>query len=66
MSGHPPDAEAMVEPCSNCDRETPHSVTVELRTESDGAANPSFSREPYRVTECRRCGEALAQRMSDA
>lgn len=56
----------MVEPCANCGRETPHSVTVELRTESAGSANASFSREPYRVSECRTCGEALVQRMSDA
>jgi len=66
MTGQASDPEAMVESCPNCGRETPHAVTVELRTESDGVANPSFSREPYRVTECRRCGETLAQRMNDA
>jgi|AntDeeMinimDraft_5_1070356.scaffolds.fasta_scaffold70456_2 hypothetical protein len=66
MAGQTPDPDEMVEPCANCDQETPHTVTVELRTESADGANASFSREPYRVTECRSCGEAIAQRMSDA
>ena len=66
MASQAPDPDEMVEPCANCERETPHSVTVELWTESAGASNASFSREPYRVSECRSCGEEFAQRMSDA
>ena len=66
MAGQRPDPDEMVEPCANCGRETPHAVSVELRTESTDGANASFSREPYRVAECRTCGEAFAQRMSDA
>jgi DNA-directed RNA polymerase subunit RPC12/RpoP len=56
----------MVEPCANCGRETPHSVTVELWTESADGENASFSREPYRVSECQTCGEEFVQRMSNA
>jgi ribosomal protein S14 len=56
----------MAESCDNCGRETAHSVSVELKTESTKAENAQFSREPYRVTECRVCGEQRSQRMNNA
>jgi len=52
--------------CEDCERETPHDVRVELRTESSRAENAEFSREPYRVTTCRECGAESVQRMNNA
>lgn len=57
---------AMVELCDNCGRETSHSVSVEIRTESKKRENAEFSREPYRVTRCQSCGEEKSQRMNNA
>ncbi|MFB6135296.1 MAG: hypothetical protein ABEJ04_00885 [Halobacteriaceae archaeon] len=54
------------EMCEQCGRETPHEVTVELRTESSKTENAEFSREPYRVTECRVCGSSRSKRMNNA
>ncbi|MEF8773588.1 MAG: hypothetical protein V5A37_02580 [Halobacteriales archaeon] len=51
--------------CPDCNRDTPHSVSIEIRTEAAGSENSEFSREPYRVTECRVCGHASAVRMND-
>jgi hypothetical protein len=56
----------MVEECLTCSRETPHSVSVQIRTESDKEENAEFSREPYRVRRCRICGEESVQRMNNA
>lgn len=52
----------LTEECDDCERETLHEVSIELRTE-----NPEFvtSREPYRVTECRECGEVEEVRMNN-
>lgn len=44
------------ETCEECDRETPHAVTIRIHTESTKAQNRSYSRQPYRESECRRCG----------
>ncbi|NIB99924.1 hypothetical protein [Halobacterium sp. R2-5] len=66
MASKTPHADSMTEPCESCGRETPHTVTVELRTESAAEENAEFSREPYRVTTCRECGGRRAQRMNDA
>jgi hypothetical protein len=66
MAKRASDPAELVESCANCGRETSHAVTVELRTESSGGANALFSREPYRIAECRACGEAAVERMSDA
>lgn len=41
--------------CDVCRRETPHPITIELRTENPTAENAAFSREPYRVATCRIC-----------
>jgi len=66
MASRTPSSEKMAESCDNCGRETAHSVSVELKTESTKAENAQFSREPYRVTECRVCGEQRSQRMNNA
>jgi len=54
------------ETCSTCDRTTPHEVTVEILTESSNQENAAFSREPYRVSECRVCGTTTQIRMNNA
>lgn len=41
-----------VEDCSECGEETEHSVSIEVRQESE----KYYSREPYRFTECVECG----------
>jgi hypothetical protein len=51
------------EECETCERETPHEITLELRTENP---NSNFSREPYRVAECTVCGETTTRRMNNA
>jgi len=45
--------------------DTLHQVSVQMRTESKKDENAEFSREPYRVTECQRCGTRTSQRMND-
>jgi len=54
------------EPCSNCERTTPHDVSVEILTESAQPENAEFSREPYRVSECMVCGTTTSTRMNNA
>jgi len=56
----------MTEVCPDCDRETPHQVSVEILTESAKPDNAEFSREPYRVSECRVCGTTTTTRMNNA
>ena len=56
----------MTEPCSNCERTTRHTVSVEVLTESTKPENAEFSREPYRVSECRVCGATRSTRMNNA
>ncbi|MBX0323772.1 hypothetical protein EGH21_12105 [Halomicroarcula sp. F13] len=56
----------MSEACSNCGRETPHEVTLQIQTESTKRENAEFSREPYRVSECLVCGETTNTRMNNA
>ncbi len=58
--------QAITESCDECERETPHDVSVQIRTESQKRENAEFSREPYRVTECQICGEETSQRMNNA
>ncbi|WP_435101849.1 hypothetical protein [Halarchaeum sp. P4] len=60
----PPDG--IVEQCSNCEREQPHEVSIDLLTESDQEENAEFSREPYRVATCRVCGDTTKTRMNNA
>lgn len=52
--------------CDQCNQETPHDVTIELRTESSKEENTEFSREPYRVSECRTCEHENVIRMNNA
>lgn len=56
----------MDEYCPDCDRETPHSVSLRILTESRKKENAQFSREPYRVSTCRICGAETSQRMNNA
>ena len=56
---------AMAENCETCNGETPHEVGIRLLTESRKEKNAEFSREPYRVTTCRICGEETLTRMND-
>jgi len=57
---------AMSEECAECGRETPHEVSIELLTESRKEENAEFSREPYRVSQCRVCGAERSVRMNNA
>ncbi|MFB6068472.1 MAG: hypothetical protein ABEJ90_00920 [Halobacterium sp.] len=66
MASKSPQSDGMTETCENCGAETPHTVSVELRTESSKSENAEFSREPYRVSTCRSCGEETSQRMNNA
>jgi len=54
------------EHCDDCDRQTLHQVSVQIRTESRKEENAQFSREPYRVSECQNCGSRSSQRMNNA
>ncbi len=56
----------MTEHCENCELDTLHEVSVQIRTESRKAKNAEFSREPYRVAECQRCGNRHSKRMNNA
>lgn len=56
----------MTETCPDCGRETPHEVSVRILTESAKPDNAEFSREPYRVSECRVCGTTMTTRMNNA
>lgn len=58
--------QAITESCEECDRETAHEVSVQIRTESQKRENAEFSREPYRVSECTVCGATSSQRMNNA
>lgn len=66
MSGRTDTGDTFDEPCDDCGRETPHSVKIELRTESKKRRNAIYSREPYRVASCRYCGRTRSQRMNNA
>ncbi len=66
MSGKVAAPSPFSEPCSVCGRETEHAVSIELRTESMKRENAAYSREPYRVATCTRCGETTAIRMNNA
>ncbi|WP_290813926.1 hypothetical protein [Halovivax sp.] len=56
----------LTEYCDECELDTLHEVSVQIRTESLKKENAQFSREPYRVTECQRCGRRNSQRMNNA
>jgi hypothetical protein len=56
----------LTEYCAQCNRETLHSVSIQIRTESTKQQNTAFSREPYRVSECQECNTRESQRMNNA
>jgi len=56
----------LTEYCTRCNRETLHSVSIQIRTESAKQENTAFSREPYRVSECQECNTRASQRMNNA
>lgn len=58
--------DGITERCDDCGLDTLHEVSVQLRTESTKSENAQFSREPYRVAECQRCGYRSSQRMNNA
>lgn len=53
------------ERCDECGLETLHEVSIQMRTEKREGSTAKFSREPYRVTECQRCGGRTNQRMNN-
>ncbi|WEL17588.1 MULTISPECIES: hypothetical protein [unclassified Halorhabdus] len=55
-----------VEYCSSCRGEHPHDVSITLLTENEASDNAAYSREPYRVSVCRSCGQRTERRMNDA
>ncbi|AWB26610.1 DUF7835 family putative zinc beta-ribbon protein [Halococcoides cellulosivorans] len=57
---------SLTEHCPSCADRTSHVVSVEIVTENDESSNAAFSREPYRVTQCERCGTQTKTRMNDA
>lgn len=66
--GHHSDPGGRSEQCSACARITQHRVTLEIREESTTAVGDAkkYSREPYRIATCSRCGHTTAVRMNDA
>ncbi|PSQ40088.1 hypothetical protein BRD13_00615 [Halobacteriales archaeon SW_5_70_135] len=56
----------LTEYCDGCETDTLRQVSVQVRTESTKTENAQFSREPYRVAECQRCGVRTSQRTNDA
>lgn len=66
MSTKSQSANNLTETCDDCGNDTPHTVSIELRTESDKRENREFSREPYRITECMACGTETVLRMNNA
>jgi uncharacterized Zn finger protein len=52
--------------CSTCGRVTPHDVSIDILTESGTEENAEFSREPYRISECKTCGTTSKTRMNNA
>ncbi|MFB9804104.1 hypothetical protein ACFFQF_00770 [Haladaptatus pallidirubidus] len=59
------DSSQIAERCDSCADETPHVVSIEIRTENEHAENSAFSREPYRISTCVVCGAETGQRMND-
>lgn len=57
---------AITESCEACNRPTRHAVRIEFRVESRKRKNAEYSREPYRVAVCQRCGATRDRRMNDA
>lgn len=53
--------------CDECERQTDHTVRIEIRQEGNPLTEPEgFSREPYRIAKCRFCETENSQRMNNA
>lgn len=61
-----PGAEYPPEWCASCNDEQPHEISIRFLTESAKDENREFSREPYRVAECRWCGSETKIRLNNA
>ena len=59
-------SDGMTEPCEVCETDTLHEVSIQLVTEGGDGDNAQYSREPYRVRECSRCGNRESKRMNNA
>lgn len=59
-------SDGIEEQCDTCGQATPHEVTIDILTESSSEENAEFSREPYRISECERCGDTTKTRMNNA
>jgi len=66
MSINRPEFDPETEECEICQRDTRHTVRIEIRTESNQHEHAVYSREPYRVATCQRCGIESAIRMNNA
>lgn len=56
----------LTEECDECDRQTPHTITVKILAESAKRENAEYSREPYRISVCEICGTVERTRMNNA
>lgn len=53
------------EHCQECQTETEHEVRLVIDQENQRSDEEGHSREPYRVSECQRCGRTDRQRMNN-
>lgn len=61
----PVNSDDVIEWCDHCLAETPHTVAIRILSESDEPDKEAYSRQPYRQTQCRDCGEADMIRLND-
>jgi rRNA maturation protein Nop10 len=68
MAAKKPHHVQLVESCPGCGEDTEHQVRLQIMEENNGSDDKSrsFSREPYRVSECSVCGETETIRMNNA
>lgn len=59
-------SDGMTEPCDVCGTDTLHEISIQLITEGGDGDTAQYSREPYRVRECSRCGNRESKRMNNA
>jgi hypothetical protein len=58
------DSATQIEKCEACGVETTHNVSIEIIREGEDDEN-GFSREPYRIAECVKCGTKTQQRVNN-
>ena len=56
--------ETQTEECAACGMETTHQISIEIIKEGEDDEN-GFSREPYRIAECVKCGTETQQRVNN-